>query len=266
MGDAFRQLGHTRASTPWHNLPVLRVCVAGDYDPDNATHTATTSGLQHAAGSIGQSVEVDWVPTDEIATADTAFLSGFDAFLIAPGSPYRSMDGALLAITHARTHDVPLLGTCGGFQHLVVEFARNVLGVHDAEHAESNPDATTQVITPLTCSLFGRRMDVDIRPGTRAFAAYGQTRTTERYYCNFGLNPAYVDRLEQAGLVVSGIDLDGEVRILEEPALRFFMGTLFVPQTTSSADHPHPLLVALVDAALTGAKASKEAIAQSRTR
>lgn len=238
----------------------------GDYDPENVTHTATTTALQHAAARVGADVDVDWVPTVEITSVDAPRIAGADALLIAPGSPYRNMDGALFAITYARTRDVPLLGTCGGFQHLVVEYARNVLGVHDAEHAESSPDATTQVITPLTCSLFGRRMDVEIRPCTKAFDAYRRAESTERYYCNFGLNPAYVQQLEHGGLVVSGLDQDGEVRILEHPALRFFMGTLFVPQTSTSAAEPHPVVVAFVEAAARLVNAANEPIAQTLTR
>jgi CTP synthase (UTP-ammonia lyase) len=245
---------------------MLRICVIGDYQPANATHTASTSALHQAAASVGHTVAVDWVPTVEITSADAPRIQGANALLIAPGSPYRHMDGALFAITYARTRDVPLLGTCGGFQHVVVEYARNVLGVRDADHAESSPEATTQVITPLTCSLFGERMEVDVRPGTKAFDAYGRTRTTERYYCNFGLNPAYVEQLEQAGLVVSGVDHNGEVRILEHPTLRFFMGTLFVPQTSSAPADPHPLVVALVEAAAVPVNASNEAIAQQWMR
>ncbi len=245
---------------------MLRICIIGDYDPANLTHTASTVALQHAAASVGVDVDVDWVPTVEITSVDAPRIAGADALLIAPGSPYRNMDGALFAITYARTRDVPLLGTCGGFQHLVVEYARNVLGVHDAEHAESSPDAATHVITPLTCSLFGQRMDVKIRPGTKAFDAYRRSQSTERYYCNFGLNPAYVQQLERGGLVVSGVDQDGEVRILELPSLRFFMGTLFVPQTSSAAGEPHPAVVAFVEAAARPFNASNEPIAQTLTR
>jgi CTP synthase (UTP-ammonia lyase) len=247
----------------WHNRSVLRICVVGDHEPANETHTASTAALQHAAASIGHDVDVDWVPTIEITSVEAPRIQGADALLIAPGSPYRSMEGALFAITYARTRDVPLLGTCGGFQHLVVEYARNVLHLRDAEHAESSPDATTQVITPLTCSLFGQRMDVEVRRGTKAFAACGRTRTTERYYCNFGLNPAYVKHLVQGGLAVSGVDQDGEVRILEHATLRFFMGTLFVPQTSSAVGAPHPIVVALVEAAMARVNAANEPITAS---
>ena len=245
---------------------MLTICVIGDCEPANETHTASTSALQHAALRLGHDVNVDWVPTVEITSVDAPRIQGADALLIAPGSPYRNMDGALFAITHARTRDVPLLGTCGGFQHLVVEYARNVLGVRDAEHAESSPDATTRVITPLACSLFGERMEVEIRPGTKAFDAYGRLNTTERYYCNFGLNPAYVEQLDHAGLVVSGVDQDGEVRIVEHPTLRFFLGALFVPQTSSDAEDPHPLVLALVEAAASSVNAPNAPIVPSLTR
>jgi CTP synthase (UTP-ammonia lyase) len=97
-------------------------------------------------------------------------------------------------------------------------------------------------------------------------SAYGRTQTTERYYCKFGLNPAYVARLEHGGLVVSGVGRDGEVRILEHQTLRFFMGTLFVPQTSSAAGKPHPVVVALLEAAAAHINAPNEPIAQYLTR
>jgi CTP synthase (UTP-ammonia lyase) len=111
-------------------------------------------------------------------------------------------------------------------------------------------------------------MDVDVRPGTTASDAYRRPRATERFYCNFGLNPDYAEALVAGGLVISGTDQDGAVRILEHPGLRFFMGTLFVPQVSSSHGAPHPLLVAFVSAAA-GARivrsinASNEASAQT---
>lgn len=77
--------------------------------------------------------------------------------LISPGSPYVSTAGSIAGIQWARENDVPLLGTCGGFQHVVIEFARNVLGIRDAEHAETSPDASELVVVPLACSLVGQQ-------------------------------------------------------------------------------------------------------------
>src|SRR5262249_31058175 len=143
----------------------------------------------------------------------------------------------------------PFLGTCGGFQHAVLEYARHVLGVGDAQHAEYGPSASPLFITPLSCSLVGQTMHVMIMPGSRAFQAYGRGEAQEQYYCQFGLNPVYAPALQGAGLLIVGSDADGEARIMELPAHRFFIATLFVPQITSSPAAPHPLIVAYLDEA-----------------
>jgi CTP synthase (UTP-ammonia lyase) len=98
----------------------------------------------------------------------------------------------------------------------------------------------------------GEVMAVEVRPGTRAGDAYAEASITERYYCRFGLNPAYVDDLVAAGLVVSGTDRAGEVRIVELAGHPFFLGTLFVPQARSTIVQPHPLVTAFVEAAKAG--------------
>jgi CTP synthase (UTP-ammonia lyase) len=231
-----------------------RIAVVGDLDPDNPTHAATNDALGHSATALGASVDVSWVPTEALGEAADpgSTLAAFDAVLVAPGSPYRSMTGALAAIEHARRTSLPLIGTCGGFQHLVIEFARNVLHLADVQHAEYDPYASSLIVTPLSCSLAGQALDVSIVPGTRAGKAYGVERATERYYCNFGLNPDYADDLAAAGLAVSGTDADGEVRIIELGDHPFFIGTLFVPQARSTLVRPHPLVTAFVEAAGTG--------------
>jgi CTP synthase (UTP-ammonia lyase) len=230
---------------------VPNIGVIGEYDPGNETHVATDDALGHSALRLGTQVDVEWVSSEDVGdTADS--LGAFEGLVVAPGSPYRSQDGALAAITHARTAGVPLLGTCGGFQHLVIEFARHVAGIAGAEHGESHPDAPTLMVSPLTCSLSGRKMSVEVRAGTRAGDAYPEASVTEHYYCRFGLNPAYVDDLLAAGLVVSGTDQDGEVRIVELADHPFFVGTLFVPQARSTIVHPHPLVTAFVAAAKDG--------------
>jgi CTP synthase (UTP-ammonia lyase) len=229
---------------------MIRIGVVGDYNPANPTHVFTTTGVGHAAAAIGVEAEVTWIPTEEIGSSDDlAALLDFDALFISPGSPYRSLNGAVAAIEHARLRSVPLLGTCGGFQHLVLEYARNVAGFTDASHAEYDPDASSLFITPLSCSLVGQTMTVRLRPDTIAAAAYGHPTAPERYYCDFGLSPDHVTTLVDAGLTVSGTDTDGEPRILELPTHPFFMGTLFVPQASSTPAEPHPLLIAFATAA-----------------
>ena len=194
---------------------MLRVGVAGDYDPANETHQATDAALVHASAALGTVVMGEWVGTDQIAAAGVRRLENFDCLLIAPGSPYRSTDGALNAIRYAREQDVPVLGTCGGFQHMVLEVARDVLGYEDAAHAELDPGARRLFITPLSCSLKGQTMPVSLVPGSLAARAYGQESATERYYCDFGLNPDYASELEAAGLQVTGTGPEGEPRVVE---------------------------------------------------
>lgn len=124
------------------------------------------------------------------------------------------------------------------------------MGIEDAAHAESDPYASRLFITPLSCSLVGKMMEVCVRPGSKAAAIYQSTRSTEAYYCNFGLNPEYRESLEQAGLTITGVDQDGEARIAEIGSHRFFMGTLFVPQARMTGEQPHPLIMAFCRAAL----------------
>jgi CTP synthase (UTP-ammonia lyase) len=227
-----------------------RIGIVGDYDPTSPTHAATDAAIAHAAACLSLAVEARWLPTDALVGSEGHdLLAACDGLLIAPGSPYRNMDGVLCAIRYARETDVPLIGTCGGFQHMVVEFARNVLGVEDAALAETNPNAPHLFITPLSCSLVGQTMNVTLRPGTRARACYATDGARESYYCNFGLNPAYRDDLESAGLCISGVDIDGEPRVVELPYHPFFIGTLFLPQTRSTPNEPHPLIAAFVTAA-----------------
>ena len=98
------------------------------------------------------------------------------------------------------------------------------------------------MITPLVCSLVGKQEPVQIHPDTRARSLYGSSEATEDYYCNYGVNPTYRRTLEDAGLTVSGTGTSGEIRIVELADHPFFMATLFLPQTRSTPDSPHPLI------------------------
>lgn len=146
--------------------------------------------------------ELEWVPTP-VALEDPAMLGAYGGCLMAPGTPYASMAGALEAIRYAREHDLALPGTCGGFQHVVIEIARNLAGIAGADHAEMNPDASELVCVPLDCSLVGQQHTVRIEPGTRAAAIYGTGESIEPFFCNFGLNDAYRPALEVAATAPS---------------------------------------------------------------
>lgn len=219
--------------------------IIGDRNPNYRVHLATEAALSHIPDPIG----FEWVATDDIGGAVAARLSKFAGLIVAPGSPYRDMDGALAAIRHARESGVPLLGTCGGFQHLVLEFARNVLGVADAEHAETAPDAPRLAIAPLVCSLAGTVGRVRFAPGSRVAEIYGSDASDEPFFCSYGLNPEYREPLETAGARVTGTGEDGAARVVEVADHPFLIGTLFVPQAGSRPGAPHPLIVALAAAA-----------------
>jgi len=125
-----------------------------------------------------------------------------------------------------------------------VEYARHVLAIADAEHAETAPEASCLMISPLTCSLVGTAQTIKLLPGTLTYRAYEQDEVTEQFMCHYGLNPAYRDRISTGGLKVVGLDAMGDVRVVEISAHRFFIATLFLPQLSSGPDMPHPLIVA----------------------
>ncbi|MEV4115234.1 hypothetical protein [Nonomuraea sp. NPDC049695] len=227
----------------------LRVAVIGDRDPAFPPHLATDDALRHAAAHLGVRVDVRWLATEALES-DLAEVKAADVLWCAPGSPYRSLRGALTALRHGREHRVPTLGTCGGCQHMVIEYARHVLGYEDAQHAEYDPYASTLFISALTCSLAGKTMPVTLAAGSQVAALYGRTEVEEEYYCNFGLDPRRQGALHEGGFAVTGVDGDGEARVLEIPGHPYYVATLFVPQVRSRPEAPHPLVVGLMRAAL----------------
>jgi CTP synthase (UTP-ammonia lyase) len=123
------------------------------------------------------------------------------------------------------------------------------MGIQDAEHEESAPGAPRLVISKLSCSLVGKIEKVRIIPGSLAHQVYGDQEVKEQFACHYGLNREYLKKLEESGLRITGVDADGDVRIVELPGHRFFMSTLFLPQLLSRPDRPHPLITAYVRAA-----------------
>ena len=226
----------------------LDVAVIGDFDGSYPPHVATNAAIGHAASALGLDVAIRWVATDALE-ADIAPITTADALWCAPGSPYRSLAGAIAALRFGRENAVPTLGTCGGCQHMIVEYARHVLGFVDADDANYNPYSSRLFISELTCSLAGQNLPVNLKTGSLAARHYHAQRVTEQYYCNFGVNPQYRKVLEEGGLHISGTDDDDEPRVFELAGHRFYIATLFVPQHRSTAHMPHPLVMALLSAA-----------------
>ena len=229
----------------------VRVAVIGDRYDDFPPQDTIETALEHAAARHGVAVEVTWFPTPSLLVDAAAALAPYDAVWCAPGGPFASLDGALAGIRVAREAGVPFLGTCAGFQHGVIEFARNVVGLAGAHHAEYDgaPVDSPLLVDELLCSLVGRTMEVQIvDDDTRQL--YGAAQAQERYYCRFGLDERYTATLATAGLVVAGRDADdGGTRIMRLVDHPFFYLTLFVPQTASTPARPHPLVNAYVAAA-----------------
>jgi CTP synthase (UTP-ammonia lyase) len=224
-----------------------RIALVGDRSPHVLAHTRIPEALRHATAEPG-AVDPYWIASTE--AAELPGLADFDGIWLVPGSPYADRDGVLHAAGVARTRGVPLLGTCGGFQHTVLEFARTVLGL-PLEHAESplDPDAEA-LIVPLTCSLVGEEAEVDVAAGTAAAGILGAGRRVERYFCDYGLQERFREPLEAAGLVFSATDPSGAVRMLELPGHPFFLGSLFQPELSSDRTWVHPLIRAFAEAAV----------------
>jgi CTP synthase (UTP-ammonia lyase) len=240
----------------------LKIGIVGDHNPAFQPHSATEQALAHAANRLQIDLDIVWLPTPGLAPGARELLQPFDALWCAPGSPYQSMQGALEGIRFARAAKVPFLGTCAGFQHVVIEYARHVLGFEDAQHAEYDPNASRLFVNQLACSLLGKRMTIYLQPNSLALHLYGRAEVSEQYYCQFGLNPAYQGILEAGGLRIGGYDGDGEARILELESHPFFIATLFLPQLNSSNLEPHPLIVAYLKGALAFRQARQPAVAQ----
>lgn len=228
-------------------MRALNIGLIGDFDASVTAHRAIPIALRLGGDQIGRVVEFDWLATDAMPDADG--LARFDALWCVPGSPYRDMDAALRGIRFAREQRVPFLGTCGGFQHALIEIARHVLGWADAAHAETAPDALEPVVGALACALVEVSDEVALHPGSRIAAAYASATVTEGYHCRYGLNPAFADRLLAGPLRATAHDARHEVRAVELDDHPFFVCTLFQPERAALRGVVPPLVAALLAAA-----------------
>lgn len=223
-----------------------RIGLIGDYNGTVMAHQAIPRALVLAGDAASAPVHYEWVPTEEID--DDSRLQEFDGLWCVPASPYCSMEGALRAIRFAREKGRPFLGTCGGFQHAIIEYARNVLGWADAEHAETAPSAARPVITPLSCALVEKTDTVRFRKGSILAAAYGCLEASEEYHCSYGINPAFLSTIVSGPLHVTAEDRAGEVRAVELEGHPFFVATLFQPERAALSGNIPPLVAAFVRA------------------
>jgi CTP synthase len=227
-------------------MKTAALALVGDFSNERLAHRCIPRALQLASTAAGASIAWEWIHTTKIKSAAND-LADFSALWAVPGSPYANMDGVLAAIRFARETGRPFLGTCGGCQHALIEFARNVCGIATADHAETNPTAgAALVITPLACPLVEKTGDLHFMPGSRLQEIYGRDTAHEGYHCNYGPAPAWRGRLESSGLRFTALDQNDDLRAFELPGHPFFFGTLFQPERSAQLDESHPLIAALV--------------------
>jgi len=239
----------------------VRIGILGDFNPEFRSHHATNEALQHASATLNMPVESGWISTPSVLEPNAQkMLESFDGIWAAPGSPYKSFDGMLKGIEFARRRDWPFLGTCGGFQYALIECARNVLGIKDADTAENNSGSKNIVIYPVACAVPDRDQDapklsgpipeIRLRPGSYLQSFYMTDTVAEEFFCNFEVNPDYEWAAMEAGFPVVARGPQGEIRAIESPTHLFYIATLFQPQLSSKPKKPHPLVLAFVQAAM----------------
>jgi CTP synthase (UTP-ammonia lyase) len=211
-------------------------------------HRAIPRALALAADSAGCEIAVTWIGTESI-DATRPDLAHFDALWCVPKSPYRSAEGALAAIRYAREHAVPFLGTCGGFQHALLECAESLWGMEGPANAELDPAAATPVIAPLACALVETSGGVRFAPGSRLANAYRRPSAEEEYHCSYGINTLYRSNLETGPLRATAWDDAGDVRGVELDGHPFFVATLFQPERAALRGVLPPIVEAFLESA-----------------
>jgi len=240
----------------------IRIAMCGKYAELADCYVSVNEALRHAGAASGCRVEIDWIETEDFEDEPGRVegLGNYDGVLVPGGFGHRGAEGKLRAIEYCRTHDLPMLGVCYGFQLSTVEIARDVLGLEDAHSTECMPETTNPVIDLLPeqreVEDLGGTMrlgshPVVVKEGSMAHRLYGSGLIQERHRHRWEVNPEYWDRLEGAGAAFTGWTPDGTRKeILEIPENYFFMGTQFHPEFKSRPWKPSPPYYGLVKASL----------------
>jgi CTP synthase (UTP-ammonia lyase) len=228
---------------------MTRIALIGDFDERKTAHRAIPLALSAAAQQARADVGWEWLHTSALRERLAARLERFHAVWCVPGSPYANAAAVIAAIRFARESGRPFLGTCGGFQHALLEYAESVWSV-DAANAETNPDAADPVIAPLECARIEVAEDILFEPESRLARIYGTMRTREEYRCRYGLSPRYAERLTSGALRIAARDAAGGVVGIEHAEHPFFIGVLFQPERAALGKRVPPLVAAFVSSAV----------------
>jgi CTP synthase len=238
----------------------VTIAVVGKYVTLPDAYLSVVESLKHAGFAHSARVEIVWVASDDLETADlNAVLGTLGGILVPGGFGVRGIEGKITAIRYAREKKVPFFGICLGLQCAVIEFARNVAGLDGANSSEFDAGTSYPVVDILAgqdLSALGGTMRLGsypcrITPGTRALTAYGTELIFERHRHRYEINPRFRRKLEDAGLVCSGESPDGTlVEMIELADHPWFVGGQFHPEFKSRPDRAQPLFRDFVGAAI----------------
>ncbi len=240
----------------------VKIAMCGKYAKLADAYISINEALKHAGAALKTRVKIDWIETEvfEESPEELEMLRGYDGVLVPPGFGPRGTEGKILAVKFARENGMPFLGICFGFQMAVIEFARNVVGLKDANSTENAPNTPNPVIDLLPeqrkIDMKGGTMrlgahPIVLEPGTLAHKLYGKTIVYERHRHRYEVNPAYWDVLQRHGLVFSGRSPDGRrIEFIELPDHPFFLGSQAHPEFKSRPGRPSPPYLGFVKAAL----------------
>ena len=258
-------VGMTPAMKPWHDFldkqrmatREVHIGLVGKYDLQDA-YKSIRESLNLAGIFNDVKVKIHFVNSEEIDAHNVADrLNGMAGVIICPGFGQRGIEGKIIAAEYTRTHDVPTFGICLGMQMMVIEFARNVLGYQDANSSEMSADTEHPVIDMMeeqkTVTNMGGTMrlgayDCELVKGSRVYEAYGETSLIkERHRHRYEFNNMYKEEYESAGMKCVGVNPAASlVEIVEIPDKRWYIGTQFHPEYSSTVLHPHPLFMSFV--------------------
>ncbi len=239
----------------------VKIALVGKYVKLHDAYLSVVEALRHGGWENHANVEIEWI-NSELITEENAerLLSGCGGLLVPGGFGDRGTEGKITAIKYAREHDMPFLGICLGMQLAVVEYARNVLGIKDANSSEFAPEGEAHVIHWMSDQRGDIQMGGTMRlgaypcviaPGTVLERAYGVDRVDERHRHRYEFNNMYRQRFADSGVVFSGLSPDERlVEAIELPDKKYFVGVQFHPEFKSRPNHAHPLFRELIRASL----------------
>ena len=234
----------------------VRVGLVGKYDLQDA-YKSIRESLSLAGIYNHVKVKIEFINSENITEENVKEkLKDVAGILVCPGFGQRGIDGKIVAVKYARTHDMPTFGICLGMQMMVIEFARNVLKYSDANSAEMDPATPHNVIDIMeeqkSVTNMGGTMrlgayDCELRQGSRVAEIYGTIQISERHRHRYEFNNRYKEEYEKNGMQCVGTNPDNDlVEIVEIPGHRWFIGTQFHPEYSSTVLHPHPLFMSFV--------------------